>query len=251
MFYDRFIELCNLKKIKPTALLKQLGLTYGNLTRWQKGASVSLDTVKVIAEYFGVTIDYFFDDDDNNRVIEYVGDEEQNTYTFKNLYESLKSHPDYVASFMNGDINKYDYYDYKRIADYMHTTVSYILPDTVQQVFLSQEQTANAHPKHSNILAKDLILNILGKPSASKDYKFMQVRISMVILQHILNMGITAQQLKQIRLSEQKILLLSDISVEEGKKKNYNFSDLTRISEAFNISYEYMFTGVNPNEQVK
>ena len=71
----------------------------------------------------------------------------------------------------------------------------------------------------------------------------------MVILQHILNMGITAQQLRQIRLSEQKILQLSDISVPESKKKNYNFSDLTRISEAFNISYEYMLTGINADDQ--
>lgn len=246
MFYDRFIELCNLKKIKPTALLKQLGLTYGNLTRWQKGASVSLDTVKVIADYFGVPIDYFFDEDSDKKIIEYVSEEEQ--YTFKNLYESLKSHPDYVASFMNGDINKYDYHDYKRIADYMHTTVSYILHPKTYKAF-SEQQSGESHIRHNNIPAKDLILNILGKPSASKEYKFTQVRISMVILQHILNMGITAQQLKQIRLSEQKILQLSDISVEESKKKNYNFSDLTRISEAFNISYEYMLTGVNADDQ--
>lgn len=248
MFYDRFIALCELKNVKPTALLKELGLTYSNLKRWRNGASVSFDTISVIAEHFGVTIDYFFDMDDNNkRIIDYV--KEEQPYTFRNLYESLKSHPDYVASFMNGDINKYDYYDYKRIADYMHTNVSYILHPKTYQDFSEQQQTAESHTRHNNIPAKDLILNILGKPSASKEYKFMQVRISMVILQHILKKDITAQQLKQIGLSEQKILQLSDISVDESKKKNYNFSDLTRISEAFNISYEYMLTGIDANEQ--
>lgn len=246
MFYDKFVELCNVKNEKPTPLLNKLKISSGNLKRWKNGSSINFDTLKTIADYFEVPIDYFLDDDECEQALEYI--KEGNS--LKTIYNLLKAHPDYIASFMNGDINKYDYYDYKRIADYMHTTMSYILHPKIFQTF-SEQQIGENHTRHNNIPAKDLILNILGKPSASKEYKFMQVRISMVILQHILNMGITAQQLKQIRLSEQKILQLSDISVDESKKKNYNFSDLTRISEAFNISYEYMFTGVNSNEQVK
>ena len=46
-----------------------------------------------------------------------------------------------------------------------------------------------------------------------------------------------------INLSEKKIRDLYDLGMPAEKKKGLNFSDLVRISEAFNVSYDFMLTG--------
>lgn len=57
MFYDRFIELCKQRGEKPTPLLKSLGLSPGNLARWQNGASVNSEILEKIAVHFSVSVD--------------------------------------------------------------------------------------------------------------------------------------------------------------------------------------------------
>ena len=66
-FYKRFIELCTARSIKPTPALKDMGLSTGNLKKWQKpDAVVTVDTLEKIAEYFGVPPTYFFDENIRN-----------------------------------------------------------------------------------------------------------------------------------------------------------------------------------------
>ncbi len=63
-FYERFIELCKLNGIKPTPALKDIGLSAGNLPKWQRAeATITIDTLEKIAGYFGVSPTYFFDED--------------------------------------------------------------------------------------------------------------------------------------------------------------------------------------------
>lgn len=69
LFYDRFIELCNAKGVKPTPVLKQIGLSAGCLTKWQSGSVIRANTLEKIAAYFGVNVDYFFSDDAECRKI--------------------------------------------------------------------------------------------------------------------------------------------------------------------------------------
>ena len=69
LFYDRFIELCNAKGVKPTPVLKKIGLSAGCLTKWQSGSVIRANTLEKIAAYFGVNVDYFFSDDAECRQI--------------------------------------------------------------------------------------------------------------------------------------------------------------------------------------
>ncbi len=57
MFYDNFLTLCKQKGEKPTPLLKKLGLSPGNLNKWQNGASVNSDILQKLSIHFGVSID--------------------------------------------------------------------------------------------------------------------------------------------------------------------------------------------------
>lgn len=238
-FYDKFIELCNFYNEKPTPLLNKLNLSSGNIKRWKNGSSVNFDTIKILAEYFKVPIDFFFDEYDEPAV-EYV----KSGNSLKKIYNSFKAHPDYIASFLNGfDERLPQYSDYERISDYMHVDMRYLMTPDHYSRLNGLPQNARAS-KHNNIPARDMILSILGKLPAGDEYKFLQVRISMVILQHLMIMGITPEQLEEINLPRQKIYDLGDIGIAEKKKKNYNFSDLCRIAEAFNISFDYMLTGL-------
>ena len=58
MFYERFIQLCKNSNVKPSPLLESLGLTNANLKRWRNGSSPTANNAKLIADYFGVSIDY-------------------------------------------------------------------------------------------------------------------------------------------------------------------------------------------------
>lgn len=244
MFYDRFIQMCELHNEKPTPLLNKLGISSTNLKRWKNGSNVSFDTVKMLSDYFEVQISYFFDDNDEPSV-EWV----KSGNSLKEVYNSFKAHPDYIASFLNGfDEVLPQYSDYERISEYMHIDMRYLMTPE-QYCRLSKLPESARISKHNNIPARDMILSILGKLPAGEEYKFLQVRISMAILQHLMIMGITPEQLEETLLPRQKIYELGDIGIAEKKKKNYNFSDLCRISEAFNISFDYMLTGIRDNRE--
>lgn len=243
MFYDKFIELCNIKGEKPSPILKKMNISSGNLKRWKDGAGASPETLISLSDYFCVPISYFFDEDDEPSV-EWV----KSGNSLKEVYNSLKAHPDYIASVLNGfDKNLPQFSDYERISDYMHIDMRYLM--TAEQYCRLIKLPENERvSKHSNIPPKDMVLSILGRMSAGEEYKFLQVRLSMVILNHLMIMGITPEQLEDTLLPKQKIYELGDIGIAEKKKKSYTFSDLCRISEAFNVSFDYMLTG-NKNSQ--
>lgn len=58
MFYEQFIELCSRNNVKPTPLIKSLGLSPGNIKRWEMGATVNSDILLKLSECFHVSIDY-------------------------------------------------------------------------------------------------------------------------------------------------------------------------------------------------
>lgn len=68
-FYERFLKLCELNGIKPTPALREMGLSAGNLQKWQNASStVTLDTIEKIAKYFDVPVRYFCDSDADSGV---------------------------------------------------------------------------------------------------------------------------------------------------------------------------------------
>lgn len=62
MFYDRFIELCNEKKVSPSAVLTKIGMNRSTATFWKQGKSEpSQEAITKIANYFKVSLDYLMD----------------------------------------------------------------------------------------------------------------------------------------------------------------------------------------------
>ena len=59
--FEKILRLCKERNITVTALERILGFGRCTITRW-KECSPSVDKLKKVADYFGVSIDYFVDD---------------------------------------------------------------------------------------------------------------------------------------------------------------------------------------------
>ena len=58
MFWDRFIKLCSERNVKPNQVTKELGLSTATATDWKKGSVPRDVTMKKLADYFGVSVEY-------------------------------------------------------------------------------------------------------------------------------------------------------------------------------------------------
>lgn len=62
-FYEKVCKLCRWGGVTPTALSIKLGMSRSAPTAWKNGKVPRPDTIKKIADYFGVDVSYFYDDD--------------------------------------------------------------------------------------------------------------------------------------------------------------------------------------------
>ena len=58
MFYDIFLDLCNKKNVKPNNVTKAIGLSTATATHWKNGVIPNDITLKKLADYFGVSVEY-------------------------------------------------------------------------------------------------------------------------------------------------------------------------------------------------
>lgn len=63
MFWNIFLELCNKKRMKPTKVVCELGISRGSITNWKKGSMPNDSTLLKIANYFGVSMAYLKGDE--------------------------------------------------------------------------------------------------------------------------------------------------------------------------------------------
>lgn len=66
--YQKFKELCSKNDVTPYKVGKETGISSSTLSDWKSGRSVpKQEKLKKIADYFGVDVAYFYDNDDNNK----------------------------------------------------------------------------------------------------------------------------------------------------------------------------------------
>lgn len=63
MFYDKFLELCNQKNKSPSVVADELGFARSSITKWKSGATLRSANLKRVADYFGVPVSYFSEED--------------------------------------------------------------------------------------------------------------------------------------------------------------------------------------------
>lgn len=63
MFWSKFVHLCNSVGKAPNVVASEIGIkSSGTVTGWKNGASPRPSVLLRIADFFGVSVDYFFDD---------------------------------------------------------------------------------------------------------------------------------------------------------------------------------------------
>lgn len=60
MFWNKFMSICNEKGVSPTAVVTALHVSNGSITHWKNGTIPNDTTIRKIADYFGVSPDYFY-----------------------------------------------------------------------------------------------------------------------------------------------------------------------------------------------
>ena len=63
VFYKKLKSLCEKNNLKPSPLVRKLGLSATNLKRWENGSNVNSDILLKVSEYFDVPTDYLITDD--------------------------------------------------------------------------------------------------------------------------------------------------------------------------------------------
>lgn len=61
--FKRIKALCKLNKISIASLEKALGFGNGTIGRWGKGSSPTVENLKRVADFFGVTVDFLIKED--------------------------------------------------------------------------------------------------------------------------------------------------------------------------------------------
>lgn len=59
MFWEKFLDLCNERNVKPNPVAKELNISSGSVTGWKNGVQPRDLQLKKIADYFGVPMSYF------------------------------------------------------------------------------------------------------------------------------------------------------------------------------------------------
>ena len=67
MFYNNYVNLCNIKGLSPSAAAEAMGFKRSVVSRWSKGTQPRQATLQKIADYFGVTVEYLSGDADEQK----------------------------------------------------------------------------------------------------------------------------------------------------------------------------------------
>ncbi|MGL5972473.1 MAG: LexA family transcriptional regulator [Oscillospiraceae bacterium] len=113
MFYLKLIKLCKKEGVSVTKLVKQLGMSTGNLSKWKNGNVPKMDTIIKISNFFNISTDYFFLNDtvdsffNDSRSINYKNNiSVYSKFNFKNNIFI----DDYKFAPHNGRLNICDYF---------------------------------------------------------------------------------------------------------------------------------------------
>lgn len=58
MFWNNYYNMCLQKGISPNAAAKEMKISSGTVTEWKKGREPQMATIRKVADYFGVSVDY-------------------------------------------------------------------------------------------------------------------------------------------------------------------------------------------------
>lgn len=90
MFYDTYLALCQRKNVSPTRAALEIGLSKSTPTTWKKrGLTPQGETLNKIAAYFGVSVGYLLGNEQKEKAVIDVVDDDLQEYL-----DELRSRPE-------------------------------------------------------------------------------------------------------------------------------------------------------------
>ncbi len=230
---------------KMKLLLKERGLTQKDLTdyigvdkstftTWIKGKSDGyLKYISKIADFLGVSQDYLLDDSSDT-----------SSLCVSKAIFAKTAEVERVASLILVENIPNDKLLLK-ISEFLGCNMRFlygISTSEEQEIYMSKNNDAEM------IM---IILNILDRIAVTKEYRILQVQISRWILKQLLKCDhpVTVDMLKnELKLSTKKMDFINsdtELNMLLTSHVGLNPSDLARISEKYNLDYNFLFTGIN------
>lgn len=66
-FWDNYVKACDIKGVTPTKGMKDMGISTGNIYRWQNGGTPTGEMLITLAKYFRCTTDFFLFGEERNQ----------------------------------------------------------------------------------------------------------------------------------------------------------------------------------------
>ena len=90
VFYNKYVNLCNMKGVSPSAAAEEMGYQRSVVTRWSKGTEPREATIQRVADYFGVDADYLRGKKENPQIRQ----DQEVSESFKELLGMMKDAPE-------------------------------------------------------------------------------------------------------------------------------------------------------------
>ena len=89
MFWENFLELCKKNNITPNGLAKKLSISSGAVTAWKNGRVPKWQTLSLLAEYFGISVEELISEQKETLPAEILAGRDELDIEILNLYSQL------------------------------------------------------------------------------------------------------------------------------------------------------------------
>lgn len=230
MNYDNFVQKCKEIGYTPSGLVKELGISDGNLGSWKKGGNPSLAVLNQLSEKLQCSTDYLLGVEDTSVTPKDILDKTLKTFM---------ALPQRIASLKSGKVIE----NPEQLEKYLNCEQGFLFMTEITEYSPADKNSLS----EQNVEMEHKILDILDRLADTANYKAMQIQISRIILYWLKKEDEEKYRTLSecAELSQSKLKFIQDGTPGKSKNDNYGFntSDVFFLMKYFGVSAGYMFTG--------
>ncbi|MCM1276478.1 MAG: helix-turn-helix domain-containing protein [Lachnospiraceae bacterium] len=230
MNYDNFVQKCKEHNYTPSGLVKELGISDGNLGSWKKGGNPSLSVLNQLANKLKCSTDYLLGVEDTSVTPKDILDK-----TFK----TFMALPQRIASLKSGKVIE----EPEQLEKYLNCEQGFLFMTEITEYCPADKN----YTAEQNVKMEYKILDILDRLADTANYKALQIQISRIMLFWLKRSDEEkyGKLCECASLAQGKLKFIQDGTLSKSKNDNYGFntSDVFFLMKHFNVSVGYMFTG--------
>ena len=230
MNYDNFVQKCKEIGYTPSGLVKELGISDGNLGSWKKGGNPSLAVLNQLSEKLQCSTDYLLGVEDTSVTPKDILDKTLKTFM---------ALPQRIASLKSGKVIE----NPEQLEKYLNCEQGFLFMTEITEYSPADKNSLS----EQNVEMEHKILDILDRLADTANYKAMQIQISRIILYWLKKEDEEKYRTlpECAELSQSKLKFIQDGTPGKSKNDNYGFntSDVFFLMKYFGVSAGYMFTG--------